>query len=79
MPPDNHSQRVLDLAGQKGLLRASDLKTINAPRVVLARMTVAGLVDKVGAASTGYPATRRPSRKLWPPLPFVSRKPCFAC
>lgn len=30
-----HTQRVLDLARQKGLLRARDLDAISAPRVVL--------------------------------------------
>lgn len=48
MPADTHSQRVLDLASQKGLLRASDLDTIEAPRVVLTRLTAAGLLDRVG-------------------------------
>lgn len=44
----SHTQRVLDLAGQKGLLRAADLDAIEAPRIVLTRMTAAGLLDKVG-------------------------------
>lgn len=48
MHADTHSQRVLDLASQKGLLRASDLDAIEAPRVVLTRLTAAGLLDKVG-------------------------------
>ena len=48
MLPDTHTQRVLDLASQKGLLRASDLDAIDAPRVVLTRLTAAGLLDKVG-------------------------------
>ena len=48
MLADTHSQRVLDLASQKGLLRASDLDAIDAPRVVLTRLTVAGLLDRVG-------------------------------
>lgn len=43
-----HTQRVLDLASQKGLLRASDLDAIDAPRVVLTRLTAAGLLEKVG-------------------------------
>jgi predicted transcriptional regulator of viral defense system len=42
-----HTQRVLDLVGQKGLLRASDLDAIDAPRVVLTRLTTAGLLEKV--------------------------------
>lgn len=48
MFPATHTQRVLDLARQKGLLRASDLDTIKVPRVVLARMSTAGLLNKVG-------------------------------
>jgi predicted transcriptional regulator of viral defense system len=47
MLSDTHTQRVLDLAGQKGLLRASDLEAIDAPRVVLTRLTAAGLLEKV--------------------------------
>ncbi|MEZ5455048.1 MAG: type IV toxin-antitoxin system AbiEi family antitoxin domain-containing protein [Lysobacteraceae bacterium] len=43
-----HTQRILDLASQKGLLRASDLDAIDAPRIALARMTASGLLDKVG-------------------------------
>ncbi|MBK7249847.1 MAG: AbiEi antitoxin N-terminal domain-containing protein [Gammaproteobacteria bacterium] len=48
MPMDTHTQRVLDLASQKGLLRASDLDAIKAPRVVLTRLTAAGLLEKIG-------------------------------
>lgn len=48
MPADTHTQRVLDLVSQKGLLRASDLEAIDAPRVVLTRLTAAGLLDRVG-------------------------------
>lgn len=48
MVPDTHASRVLDLAGQKGLLRPSDLDAINAPRVALTRLTAAGLLHKVG-------------------------------
>lgn len=48
MVADTHTQRVLDLVHQKGLLRASDLDAIEAPRVVLTRLTSAGLLDKVG-------------------------------
>jgi predicted transcriptional regulator of viral defense system len=43
-----HTQRVVQLASQKGLLRASDLDAIDAPRVVLTRLTAAGLLEKVG-------------------------------
>lgn len=48
MPANTHTQRVLDLARQKGLLRASDLDVIDAPRVVLTRLVAAGLLDRVG-------------------------------
>jgi predicted transcriptional regulator of viral defense system len=48
MLSSTHTQRVLDLASQKGLLRASDLEAIDAPRVVLTRLTTAGLLEKVG-------------------------------
>ena len=48
IPADTYSQRVLDLASQKGLLRASDLKAIDAPRVVLTRLVAAGLLDRLG-------------------------------
>ena len=48
MLADTHTQRVLDLANQKGLLRASDLDAIDAPRVVLTRLTAAGVLERVG-------------------------------
>ena len=48
MLPATHTQRVLDLAGRKGLLRASDLDAIGAPRIALTRLTAAGLLEKVG-------------------------------
>lgn len=48
MSADTRSQRVLDLASRKGLLRAGDLDAIGAPRVILTRMTAAGLLDRVG-------------------------------
>ena len=48
MLSSTHNQRVLDLASQKGLLRASDLDAISAPRVVLTRLTAAGQLEKVG-------------------------------
>ncbi len=40
----NH--RVLTLAAETGKLRASDLDAINVPRVVLARLAAAGLLEK---------------------------------
>ena len=48
MLSETHAQRVLDLVGQRGLLRASDLDAIDAPRVVLTRLNAAGLLERVG-------------------------------
>ena len=48
MLSETHTQRVLDLVGQRGLLRASDLDAIDAPRVVLTRLNAAGLLERVG-------------------------------
>lgn len=48
MPAYTHIQRVLDLASQKGLLRANDLDDIQAPRIVLTRLTAAGLLERIG-------------------------------
>ena len=48
MRHDTHTQRVLDLASQRGMLRPSDLDTIGAPRVVLTRLTASGLLEKTG-------------------------------
>lgn len=48
MRTDTHSQRVLDLLQQKGILRPSDLDAIGAPRVVLTRMTANGQLEKAG-------------------------------
>jgi predicted transcriptional regulator of viral defense system len=56
MLPDTHTQRVLGLAGQKGLLRASDLDAIGAPRIVLTRLTAAGLLERVGRGLYRLPA-----------------------
>lgn len=58
MLSDTHTQRVLDLVGQKGLLRASDLDAIDAPRVVLTRLTAAGLLEKVGRGLYRLPDTQ---------------------
>ena len=48
MRHDTHTQRVLDLLGQKGMLRPSDLDAIGTHRVVLTRMMAKGLLEKVG-------------------------------
>jgi len=43
-----HTQRILDLLGQKGMLRASDLDGTGVPRVVLTRMMANGQLQKTG-------------------------------
>jgi predicted transcriptional regulator of viral defense system len=48
MLASTHHERVLALASQKGLLRASDLGAIGAPRVALTRLTAAGQLERVG-------------------------------
>jgi len=48
MSPETHTQRILDLLRQKGMLRPSDLDDIGAPRVVLTRMTANGQLEKAG-------------------------------
>ncbi len=45
---DTHTQRVLALAGQRGLLRASHLQEQGIPRVVLARLIASGELERVG-------------------------------
>ena len=43
-----HTQRILDLARQKGMLRPGDLQGVGAARVMLTRMTASGQLEKVG-------------------------------
>lgn len=60
MLADTHARRVLELAQQKGLLRSSDLDALGAPRVVLTRLTAAGLLDRIGRGLyrlPGHPGT----------------------
>ena len=46
--PDTQTQRVLELAGQRGLLRASHLQELGIARVVLSRLTASGQLERVG-------------------------------
>lgn len=48
MHPSTHTQDVLALARRKGLLRPSDLVDLGVSRVVLARLTNNGQLEKVG-------------------------------
>ena len=58
MPTDTHSQRILDLARQKGMLRPGDLKETGAARVTLTRLTASGQLEKVGRGLYRLPGTR---------------------
>jgi predicted transcriptional regulator of viral defense system len=42
------TQRILDLARQKGMLRPGDLQEVGAARMMLTRMTASGQLEKVG-------------------------------
>lgn len=48
MPSDTQSQRVLALAAQQGLLRASQLQELGIARVVLTRLVSSGALERVG-------------------------------
>ena len=54
---DTHAQRILSLARQKGLLRASDLDAIEAPRVVLTRLIEGGLLERVSRGLYRLPSS----------------------
>ena len=45
---DTQTQRVLELAGQRGMLRASHLQELGIARVVLSRLTASGQLERVG-------------------------------
>ena len=45
---DTQSQRVLELASQRGMLRASHLQELGIARVVLSRLTARGQLERVG-------------------------------
>jgi len=47
MRQTKHAQQVLNLLKEQGILRPCDLDSIGVPRVVLTRMTSAGLLEKV--------------------------------
>jgi predicted transcriptional regulator of viral defense system len=52
-----HNQQALALARQQGILRSKDLKETGIPRVVLARLTASGLLDKIGRGLYRLPNT----------------------
>jgi predicted transcriptional regulator of viral defense system len=44
----SHPQRILDLAREKGMLRAADLQALGAPRVTLTRLAASGQLERIG-------------------------------
>jgi len=48
LPKPRHTDRLLELAQQKGLLRPSDLAGLGIPRVYLTRLTADGKLAKAG-------------------------------
>lgn len=57
MPQPTHTQRVLELARQHGMLRSSDLNAVGTPRVMLTRLTASGQLVKVGRGLYRLPQT----------------------
>ena len=58
MATDTQSQRVLALAAQQGLLRASQLQELGVARVVLTRLTASGALERVGRGVYRLPSTQ---------------------
>ena len=58
MNPSTQTVRVLKLARQKGLLRASDLAAAGIPRVVLTRLTAIGQLERLGRGLYRLPETQ---------------------
>lgn len=48
MRENTHTDRLLDLARQKGIVRPADLDVRGIPRVYLTRLTTSGKLEKVG-------------------------------
>ena len=56
--PVTHTQRILDLARQKGMLRPGDLQEVGAARVVLTRLMASGQLEKVGRGLYRLPGAK---------------------
>ena len=52
---DTQTQRVLTLASQRGMLRASHLEELGIARVVLSRLTASGQLERVGRGVYSLP------------------------
>jgi predicted transcriptional regulator of viral defense system len=55
--PTTHTDRILDLARQKGMVRPGDLQEVGAARVALTRLTANGQLEKVGRGLYRLPGT----------------------
>lgn len=55
---DTQTQRVLTLASQRGMLRASHLQELGIARVVLSRLTASGQLERVGRGVYRLPDTQ---------------------
>lgn len=58
MTQPTHTQRILELARQRGWLRSRDLQAVGAPRVMLTRLMASGQLEKVGRGLYRLPQTR---------------------
>lgn len=63
MQIDNQTQRVLDLARQRGMLRASHLQSLGVTRVVLTRLAATGQLERVGRGLYRLPDTPSSERE----------------
>lgn len=59
MRADTHTQRILDLARQKGMLRPGDLRDVGVARVVLTRLMASGQLEKVGRGLYQLPGSNK--------------------
>ena len=57
MNPATYNQQALALAHQQGILRSKDLKESGIPRIVLARLSASGLLEKIGRGLYRVPGT----------------------
>lgn len=73
MTEKTHSQRVLELARQRYVVRASDLEVMQVPRVVLSRLTRSGKLQKVGRGL--YALQETPTLDIDGMLSVASRVP----
>jgi predicted transcriptional regulator of viral defense system len=48
MQHNTHTQRVLDFLTHKEMIRSNELEAVGVPRVILTRMSTAGLLERVG-------------------------------